>query len=232
MKPIRIFRHVDCEGPGYFAEVLRRRDISYEIVAIDEGQAVPEALDDVSALVFMGGPMSVNDELPWISDELALIRRAAARRLPLLGHCLGGQLISKALGGSVGANLVREIGWFGVEQVGNAVAEAWLDGLPTRFEVFHWHGETFSIPEGATCILRNDHCDHQAFVLDNILAMQCHVEMTAELVREWARRYVHELMPSASVQSAAQMVDDLEARIAAMRQSADVLYDRWLERLS
>ena len=230
MKPIRIFRHVAHEGPGYLGQFLNRQQCPYEVVEIDQGAPVPDGLDDVSALVFMGGPMSVNDDLPWIEPELALIRKAVARDMPILGHCLGGQLISKALGGTIGANHTKEIGWLEVEAVESEAAREWLAGLPPRFELFHWHGETFSIPGGAQRILKSDHCDNQAFVLGKVLAMQCHVEMTAELVPLWADCNADEIArPSATVQSKAQMVEDLDQRIGRLQQIADRLYSRWLQ---
>lgn len=229
MKPLRIFRHAPAEGPGYLAEILNRDGIPHQLVAIDQGEPVPGTIDDVSGLVFMGGPMSVNDSLPWIEDEVRLIRRAAQQRLPILGHCLGGQLISKALGGRVGPNPVKEIGWYPVERIDNAAATDWLDGLPVRFEVFHWHGETFTLPPGAVPLLKSDFCAHQAFALDNILGLQCHVEMTADMVAEWARLSADEIAkPSASVQSADQMTRDLRTRIERMQKTADALYARWL----
>lgn len=229
MKRIVIFRHVAHEGPGYFAEFLQRMAVPYELIAIDQQAVLPTTLDDVAGLVFMGGPMSVNDPLPWIADELRLIRQAYRAGLPMLGHCLGGQLISKALGGVVTANPVKEIGWLPVQKLNNAAAQDWLHDLPERFDAFHWHGETFSIPEGATPILGSAHCPHQAFVIDNTLALQCHVEMTAALVRRWADVNDTEIaQPGPTIQSAAQMTAQLEQRITLLQQQADRLYSRWL----
>lgn len=226
MKPVRIFRHIANEGPGYFAKVLERRGIAYHLIHIDQGDAVPPEVEDVSGLVFMGGPMSVNDDLPWIAEELALIRRAAEAGVPVLGHCLGGQLISKALGGVVSANAVKEVGWHCVQRVDNKPARDWLDTLPPAFEVFHWHGETFSLPQDATLLLTSPACAHQAFVWRNMLALQCHVEMTVAMVRDWA---AHEMAaPSATVQSAQEMQQNLHAKISALECVADVLYARWL----
>ncbi len=230
MKPLFLFRHIKCEGPGYLAEVLDRLEVPYRLIAIDRKEAVPVDIEDCSGLVFMGGPMSVNDPLPWIEQELALIRAAADRQLPVLGHCLGGQLIGKALGGEVTKNRVREIGWHAVSKADNATAADWLDGQPERMNLFHWHGETFSIPAGAEVILENAHCPHQAFALDNILALQCHVEMTAPMVHEWAALYRVELDdPAPSVQTAAEMTADLDERITAAQQVAGHLYRRWLQ---
>ena len=232
MKPLLVFRHIDCEGPGYFGTVLERYRIPWRLIRVDEGERIPSTLEGTSGLVFMGGPMSVNDSLPWIQDELALIRAAADRGLPVLGHCLGGQLISKALGGNVAANPVKEIGWHAVTRTDSAAATAWLNELPHKFDAFHWHGETFSLPAGAQPLLSSRFCRHQAFVLNNTLALQCHIEMTADMVREWAVRYRDEtLRPDESVQSETQLTEHLEEKITKLHASADILYKRWLAAL-
>jgi GMP synthase-like glutamine amidotransferase len=232
MKPLYIFRHIECEGPGYLGEVLSRFAIPHHVIAIDEGAPIPADIDDCSGLVFMGGPMSVNDPLPWIGQELALIRMAHEQGMPVLGHCLGGQLISKALGGKVTANPVKEIGWHPVRKTVNNTAESWLCGLPSRMELFHWHGETFSLPADAEVILENDNCAHQAFATVNTLALQCHVEMTAPMVVEWTSLYRHELdTPSPAVQSAEAITENLAERITGLQQIADHLYQRWLRPL-
>ncbi|MEK7321899.1 MAG: type 1 glutamine amidotransferase [Pseudomonadota bacterium] len=230
MKPIYIFRHLACEGPGYFAEFLERQQMPYRMVAIDQAEAVPANVDWMSGLVFMGGPMSVNDPLPWIAAEINLIQQAREKRLPVLGHCLGGQLIAKALGARVRANPVAEIGWHAVEKTDTQ--STWLTSLPPRFDVFHWHGETFDIPAGATRLLRSDWCENQAFVLDSCLAFQCHVEMTAPMVREWADFNLEALAePSASVQSHEMIVAALERRVKNLQAIAEAFYLPWLARV-
>jgi len=229
MRPLTIFRHIACEGPAYLAEVLERHAVPWRLIKVDAGEAIPASLDDCSGLVFMGGPMSVNDPEPWIEQELALIRMAQAEGIPVLGHCLGGQLISKALGGTISANPVKEIGWHSVRKANTPAAASWLAGLPDETTLFHWHGETFSLPQDAELILENDNCTHQAFALGNTLALQCHVEMLTPMVSEWATLYAHELQETGStVQSAKQMTTDLPARINAAQQFADQLYQRWL----
>ena len=186
-----------------------------------------------SGLCFMGGPMSVNDDLPWIAPALELIRDAVHKDVPAIGHCLGGQLMSKAFGGAVGANAAKEIGWGEVRVSDNAVAREWLDEL-RAFESFHWHGETFSIPPGATRILENDACANQAFVLGKHLGLQCHVEMTPELVRAWVQGGADEIAAARSpaVQPPQEIERDLDRRIAALNGVANRLYDRWTESLS
>ena len=232
MKPILIFRHTASEGPGYFGDYLNKRNISYQVICVDTGEPVPTRCDKASALVFMGGPMSVNDDLPWIAPELALIRQAINHNMPVLGHCLGGQLISKALGGTISANPVKEFGWLDVKQQHNRAANEWLGALPPRFSAFHWHGETFSIPPGATNILASEHCPHQGFVTGNTLALQCHVEMTAELVRLWAQLHPDDIaVATPSIQTVEQMTENLDERITVLQDTADKLYDAWLKRI-
>jgi GMP synthase-like glutamine amidotransferase len=232
MKPLYIFRHIECEGPAYLGEVLSRLSVPGKLIAIDRNDPVPAGVDDCSGLVFMGGPMSVNDPLPWIDQELELIRQAHAQGMPVLGHCLGGQLISKALGGTVSANPVREIGWHTVRKLHNKSAENWLGELPSQMQLFHWHGETFSVPDHAEVILESDHCARQAFASGNTLALQCHVEMTGPMVHEWASLYRQELDdPSPAVQSVETMTENLAGKIAEAQQIADRLYLRWLRPL-
>ena len=136
MKPIAIFRHTPTEGPGYFAGFLDEKKIPWRLIAIDAGDPVPPGASAYSGLVFMGGPMSVNDDLPWIPKAEALIRDAFERDIPLLGHCLGGQLISKALGGVVSRNPVKEIGWGEVTVADNDIARDWFGDMKT-FQAFH-----------------------------------------------------------------------------------------------
>lgn len=230
---VLIFRHARHEGPGYFADFLDHRGIPHELVRIDESDAIPDSLDGAAGLVLMGGPMSVNDRLPWIPPILTLIRKAVDRNIPVLGHCLGGQLMAKALGGRVTRNRVKEIGWLPVQAIESPTARQWLDGLTPQFEVFHWHGETFSdLPRGATPILKSRGCRHQAFVLGPHLAFQCHVEMTPELVRSWARTGGAEIAKtSATVQGERQMRVNLVARAERLNRIADVFYERWIQGL-
>jgi len=129
MKPIAIFRFSPSCGPGYFAAFLDARSIPWMLFALDEGATVPADLNRYSGFVFMGGPMSVNDDLPWIPPVLQLIQQAFAHDMPCLGHCLGGQLMSKALGGAVTKSAVKEIGWQPVRVVTSPAAQAWFGGI-------------------------------------------------------------------------------------------------------
>ena len=231
MKPVAIFRHTASEGPGYFATYLDRHRVPWRVVKVDEGEEVPASPRDFSGLTFMGGPMSVNDELPWIPPTLALIRSAVDTGIPVLGHCLGGQLIAKALGGTVTRNPVKEIGWGEVEVARNDAASEWFGELRS-FNSFHWHGETFSIPPGAIRILSSPYCENQAFALGPHLGMQCHVEMTPDLIRAWCDEWGREVEQLArrvpSVQTPAQMTETVDDKVRALNAVADAVYDRWI----
>ncbi len=225
MPPILIFRHIDCEGPGYLGQYLKQRRVPFRIIEVDRGAAIPSSIDAVRGLVFMGGPMSANDRRPWITATLALIRAAHARGLPVLGHCLGAQLIARALGATVTANQVKEIGWWPVRRC----ADGDWQGLPREFEAFHWHGETFSLPGRAAHLFESDACRYQGFQLGATLALQFHLEIQPDMVTEWTQRYAPDLHPRAdAVQSETEIVHDLECRVAACHRIADAVYDRWL----
>ena len=182
----------------------------------------------------MGGPMSVNDDLPWIAPALALIREAVASGLPVLGHCLGGQLMSKALGGTVSRNAVKEIGWGEVTPAKNHDAQHWFGHAGEKFTAFHWHGETFTIPPGAQHLLSSAHCANQAFAIGASLGLQCHIEMTPEMIASWCESGAREIARSGDspgVQQAAAIKAEIPSRLPVMHAVADGVYARWIENL-
>jgi len=232
MLPIAIFRHSPTEGPGYFAIFLEQHGIPWRLIAVDEGEAIPKTAEGFSGLCFMGGPMSVNDPLPWIDELCALIRDADARGTPVIGHCLGGQLISKALGGEVSKNPGKEIGWGEVLSEDHEIARHWLgDFAGHKGTVFQWHGETFSIPPGATRLSASAHCANQMFAKGPHLGMQCHVEMTPEMIAKWCEQWADEASAVADhpgVQTTDQMQLQVEQNLSTMRKLSEQLYSVWI----
>jgi GMP synthase-like glutamine amidotransferase len=229
MNPVVVIRFSPTEGPGHLAEFLDAEGIPWRLIRIDAGDPLPSSIGECAGIAMMGGPMSVNDPLPWIPPLLDLIRDAVDEDVPLLGHCLGGQLIAKALGGTVTDNQFKEMGWHEVEVVGGATAAPWFDDLPA-FTTFQWHYQTFSIPPGATRVLRNGWCENQAFALGPHIGFQCHIEMTAEMVKTWCASDAEEIAAAGgtpSVQSLPQILDGLEGRIASLNRVADVVYRHW-----
>ncbi|SDY09335.1 type 1 glutamine amidotransferase [Nitrosomonas sp. Nm58] len=230
MKPVAIFRFFPIEGPGYFATFLDNNHIPWQLISVDQGECLPADINLFSGLVLMGGPMSVNDNLPWIEPVLVLIKQAVANDVPVLGHCLGGQLMSKALGGIVEAGPIKELGWGNVNVTDNPVAYEWLGDLK-EFESFHWHGETFSLPAGAILLLSSAYCKNQAFALGIHLGMQCHVEMTEDMVRSWSKVNAAEIaqnLTSPAVQSTETMQANLASRVSILNTVADRLYGKWI----
>ena len=234
MNPVTIIRHIECEGPGYLEKVLNRSNIEFQLIAIDQHQPLPTSPEDMSGLIIMGGPMSVNDKDDWIAQETKLIQQAIDNNVPVLGHCLGGQFIAKALGARIIQNPVKEIGWLPVYTEGSqANLPEWTNEFSSPQTVFHWHGETFELPDGATRLLSSQHCDNQAFIYkDNVLAFQCHIEMTATMVDEWSALYEDELQdPSETLQTRTQMLAGCEQHISSLNKLADKVYEYWLQQL-
>jgi GMP synthase-like glutamine amidotransferase len=229
MKPVAIFRHIPIEGPGYFAAFLDSHSIPWQLIKVDSGDAIPPNTDPFSGLVFMGGPMSVHDNLPWIEPTLALIRQAVTNNIPVLGHCLGGQLMSRALGGTVNRSQIKEIGWGEVTVTDDPIAHEWL-GEVSRFEAFHWHGEMFTLPKGSTLLLSSPYCQNQAFALDKHLALQCHVEMTEQMIETWCENGSEEIAASTgpAVQPREKILAESAERVAALNNVAGHLYQRWI----
>ena len=236
MKPIAIFRFSRTEGPGHFATFLDANALPWTLVRLDEDDAVPGTSEPFAGLGFMGGPMSANDELPWTAPVLALMRDAAARRVPMIGHCLGGQLMSRALGGRVSRNPVKEIGWVRVEAEPSAAAREWLGDGVRGFESFQWHEDAFTVPDGGVRILSGATCANQAYVADGLhLGMQCHVEMDIGMIETWCRTGSGEIDESLGKGAAVQDVATIR-RLAAtllpgLSATADRLYTRWIRGL-
>lgn len=244
VKPIAIFQHEPDAPPAYFETWLQRERLPYRIVRIDRGESVPAAACDFAGLCFMGGAMSVNDPLPWIDDECALIRDADAARVPVIGHCLGGQLLAKALGAPVSRNPVKELGWHRLTVTDAELAREWLgDDAPWQAEWFQWHGDTFALPPGARNFLASPLCERQAYVIERDgyahLGMQFHCEMTPELVVEWvgaegAAEIDAEQRATGGpgVQSPQAITHDAVRRAQQLNGLAARLYARWARGLA
>jgi GMP synthase-like glutamine amidotransferase len=236
MKPVGIFRYARTEGPGHFATFLAEHGLDFTLVRLDEGEPVPAACDAFSGLGFMGGPMSANDELPWTQPVLALMRRAVDEGIPVIGHCLGGQMLARALGAKVSLNPVKEIGWVPVRIEDSPAARHWFGDEGRAFESFQWHEDTFAIPPGGERILTGDHCANQAYVFDGKhLGMQCHVEITAEMIETWCRIGIGDIDEnfgkSPAVQDALTIRSQMPRNLPQLTATASRLYSRWVQQL-
>ena len=232
-KPVVIFRFLAHEGPGYLGEFLTAQNITWQLIKVDENEPLPTSILAYSGMVLMGGPMSVNDDLTWLAPLLNLIRQARDNDIPLLGHCLGGQLMSKALGAVVTKNAIKEIGWGEVAVSNNDVAKKWFGEIET-FNAFHWHGETFSLPAGATHLLASPYCQNQAWNIGKHLAFQTHIEMMPDMVKKWCEEGEAELRESASsiaVQQANVMQENLAVHCFFLNKVATQVYSHWIQGL-
>jgi len=233
-RPIAIFRFSPTEGPGYFSEWLDAQGLAWQLVALDEGAPVPADPRAFAGIGMMGGPMSVNDGLAWNAPLATLLRAAVDRAIPVLGHCLGGQLLAQALGASVTRAPVAEIGWLGVDVCDVSAQHEWF-GDRAAFTTFQWHYDAFALPAGATPVLTNAFNANQAYVVGGRhIGFQCHIEMTRSLVETWLATGAHELPVESSpaAQSAADIRRDLDARVIALHAVADDVYQRWAQGLA
>ncbi len=215
------FRHVPFEHLGLIAPALEAHGLEWEYVDLfrDPGRPLPPA----DALIFMGGPMSANDDLPFIRRELQLIEAAVAAGQPVLGICLGAQLLARALGARVYRNPVKEIGWFPVYWTEMASHDPLLCGLSSPETVFHWHGETFDVPRGAVRLARSDACRNQAFrAAPGVYGFQFHLEVTPEMIASWVREDENE----GDVRELEHPINPKQ-NAARLRELAALVFGRW-----
>lgn len=231
MQPILILQHQIPERPAYLATWLQHHHIPYETRCAVTDQEFPATIEPYAALAVMGGGMSANDAL--LSNRQAEILILQAMRLdrPVIGHCLGGQLMTRALGGTVGPSPQPEIGWQPIEYVNEVLAAHWFGPNPTP-TVIQWHYEAFSVPAGATRLASSANCPNQAWSLGPHLAMQFHIEMDADKAQEWARdedpkwaqaREIYE-----SVQDSAAILCGIDPWLSQHQATADHIYQTWL----
>lgn len=176
---VHYLQHVPFEGLGNIEALLIAHGYALSRTCMYRQERPLPPIDAIDALVVMGGPMGVHDEdaYPWLTPEKQLIASAIRRGIPVLGVCLGAQLIADVLGATVTKNEHEEIGWFPVQRTENLTDQR-IKNLPASFHALHWHGDTFAIPAAATNFISSAGCAHQAFVYgDNVLALQFHLEM-------------------------------------------------------
>lgn len=201
-------QHVPYEEPGSILPWLRSNEYEITKTRLFESSIFPDP-NELDILIIMGGPMSVNDEseYPWLVDEKNFIKHCIKKEKSVLGICLGAQLIASALGARVYQNPVTEMGWFPIE--GLTSFEGQTMCLPPNQMVFHWHSETFDIPQSAHCIARSEGCENQAFQLGkSVIGLQFHLESTPDTVEELISRSKDKIVPSKYVQSKSTMIDD------------------------
>jgi GMP synthase-like glutamine amidotransferase len=243
MQPLLILQQLDEDGPGYLATWLQREGLAFELRNAQAGQMPPADLSAHAGLLLLGGEMSANDDLPALRQAEVLVREALACGKPVLGHCLGGQLMARALGCAVQASPVPEVGWSAIQVADSAAARDWF-GMAGTHTVFQWHYEAFGLPAGAQVLAGNAACPHQAVLLDpdgpgggRHLALQFHPELDAAKLQRWlappdARLDAVRVQHPDTVQTLQAMRDGAAAHLAAQQALADTLYPRWAQGLA
>lgn len=220
---VLIFRHVPLEPAGRICDSLDERGIEWRYVDLWRSFDHLLPVDQAQALVSMGGPMSVNDPLPWLRQEEQYLTRAICGGVPVLGICLGAQLLAKCLGAQVKPMPGKEIGWYPVRLREPAMEDPLFRGLQREETVFHWHGETFGLPAGAEWLVESDLCGNQAFRHgSNLYGLQFHPEVTPEMIDLWCREDAN----CGDLREAEGPIDP-EAHAGRLEQIAKHLFGHW-----
>lgn len=228
MTEILIFKHVPFEGPGTFSEELDKRGLKYREVNLYEGGA-PKNLEGCGGLIIMGGPMNVyeEDEFPFLKDEDRLIKDALAKRLPMIGVCLGAQLMAKAAGAKVSKGVKKEIGWYPLHLTEEAATSPAFRMLPKEIEVFQWHGDTFEIPKGAVRLASSELFPNQAFRIgENAYAFQFHIEVTSDIIKNWIDINEEELAGVKDYIDSKKILPETKEKIDTLGRLAKNVYDQ------
>lgn len=228
MSAVLVLQHAAPEGPASIADALARRGIPHRTARLDQGQALPTTMAGFAGLVVMGGPMSVYeaDTVPHINPELRLIEEALDEELPILGVCLGSQLLAAALGARVYSSGRKEIGWHEVTLTAEARKDALWRGVEERFTAFHWHGDVFDLPKGATPLASSSMTPLQAFRAgSNAYGLLFHLEVGEPQVRDMVTTFTDEL--AAAKIARAPILDGIAAHVKTVQRIGATVFDRW-----
>lgn len=235
MKPVAVLQYYVHDGVGFFGEHLRARGVALRVFHPFDGHAAPASLEPFGGLCLLGGPMSVNDDWDRLRQGERLILEALRTDVPVFGHCLGGQLMSRALGGRVTAAPHAEIGWSQIDASDHPLAAHWFGRA--RFPMFQWHDETFSVPPQARLIATGADCRHQAFAIGNRhIGVQFHCEIDRPKIETWLQppesADIDRYAASPAVQPAEAIRNATAMKLGDSQRTSAHLYDRWLERLA
>jgi GMP synthase (glutamine-hydrolysing) len=232
MIDVLVLQHIACEPPGIFEDVLHERGVQLTRVELDEGDPLPD-WREFDAIVAMGGPMSVNDHatLPWLIDEKRAIGEAVRAGKPFWGVCLGVQLLAASLGARVYQGPKPEVGLLPVELTDEGRVDPVFAGLESGLATLQWHGDTFDLPEGAVRLASSPLYANQAFRFERAYGVQFHLEVSADMAREWAEvsEYVASLERTLGHEGAPAFLAAIEENADELRAGGRSLFERWLD---
>jgi len=226
MSHIYIIQNWASESAGTIVDYLEKKSKPYKIIHSYNGEAMPRVAN-VEAVIVMGCPISVNRyrEHEFLQRLYDFMSKAVAAETPLLGVCLGGQMLAKVLGARVHRNPVREIGAYNVQLTETGCLDKLFDSFKSTFPVFHWHNDTFDIPEGARHLAEGEHCPNQAFRKGNAVGIQFHLEPRADEIPRWCDEYVEELTEEEL--TGEKIVADFNSRAETLRKMNFLLLDNF-----
>jgi len=191
---IVIIKHISIEGPGIIGEFLKNIPWEVKTFELDKGVRLPEDLCGINAIISLGGPMSVYEEekYPFLKVEDKFLKKAIKEEIPILGICLGAQLLAKACGAKVKKAEQEEIGWYKVSLTEDGKRDLLFRGLSKELDVFEWHGDTFEIPNNGTLLASSNYCKNQSFRYGrNVYGFQFHIEVTPSMIHSWIQEYLN-----------------------------------------
>lgn len=189
MRKILVIQHASGEGPGTLGDFLERMEIPMEIVRVYLGEKIPRSVKKFQGVISLGGPMSAYEEekYPFLEEERILLRKAVDGDLPVLGICLGAQMIARACDGAVFRAPVPEKGWGTVDLTAKGRQDILFHGAPTEIPVVQWHEDTFEIPYDGMLLATSRDCTNQAFRVNNAYGLQFHIEVDQAMMSDWFR---------------------------------------------
>ena len=225
---ILFIKHIDIEGPGTIGDFLEDNKISYDCIDLSNGDRLPGLKNLFQAIICLGGPMNVYEveKYPFLSEEDTFLKKVVEEEIPFLGICLGAQLIAKATGAKVARNPVKEIGWYKIVLNDNGLNDDLFKHFPEIFNIFQWHGDTFGIPSGGKRLAFSELCQNQALKYGrNIYGIQFHVEVTKDMIAQWADAYKAELEAlKGSASDKKKMLDDYGKLERGFMKQAELFY--------
>ena len=229
MSEFLVLQHIGCEDLGTIEPAMSGRGIDNRYVRLFDGEGVPQDIERYSGLIILGGPMNVyeEDKFPFLKDEDVLIKKAISMNCPILGICLGGQLIAKATGAKVKKGAKKEIGWYKLRVTKDGKEDTRFGSLPEELTVFQWHGDTFDIPQGASHLAGSELFPNQAYrVGENAYGLQFHLEVTENIINNWIAEYQDELSALDYI-SAEKIINDTPEYIDRLSINAEIFYDKF-----